>query len=155
MLLRSLNIRRLSFVLFSAGMNHFLITLPSIQEKLVEILRTTVVSPMVHSEVYLCLRVLVCRMAPRELSNLWPIILTELVSFSSLLLLFDIATDAVIISQLRVFEQLMEEIPPDGSDVLQLILAACKFLDLLLVLQSEDFQMFILSQLSLSSYPTR
>jgi hypothetical protein len=80
MLLRSLHIRRLSFVLFSAGMNHFLVTLPSIQERLVEILRTTVVSPRVHSEVYLCLRVLVCRMAPRELSNLWPIILTELVS---------------------------------------------------------------------------
>lgn len=80
MLLRSLNIRRLSFVLFSAERNHFLLQLPSIQERLVELLRTNIVSPMVHSEVYLCLRVLICRVAPRELSNLWPIILTELVS---------------------------------------------------------------------------
>lgn len=35
----------------------------------------------------------------------------------------------------------MEDIPADGSDDLQLVLAACKFLDLLLVLQTEDFQM--------------
>ena len=47
----------------------------------------------------------------------------------------------------------MEEIPPDGSDVLQLILAACKFLDLLLVLQSEDFQMFVPRPLTLSFFP--
>ena len=35
----------------------------------------------------------------------------------------------------------MEQVPPDGSESLQLALAACKFLDLLLVIQSEDFQM--------------
>jgi len=38
----------------------------------------------------------------------------------------------------------MDEPPPDGSEQLQLILAACKFLDLLLVLQSEDFQMYVI-----------
>jgi hypothetical protein len=32
-------------------------------------------------------------------------------------------------------------LPADGSESLQLALAACKFLDLLLVIQSEDFQM--------------
>ncbi len=35
----------------------------------------------------------------------------------------------------------MDDAPPDGSESLQLVLAACKFLDLLLVIQSEDFQM--------------
>lgn len=51
MISRSLNLRRLSFVLLAAERNHYLAQLPSIQEKLVDILRTTVVSPRVHSEV--------------------------------------------------------------------------------------------------------
>ncbi|CED83410.1 Dopey and related predicted leucine zipper transcription factors [Phaffia rhodozyma] len=119
MLLRSLNIRRISFVLFAAEKNHFLNQLPAIQESLVEILRMTGLSPTVRAEVYLCLRILICRIAARDLTNLWPIILTEL---------------------LRVFEQLMEELPPNNSELLLEILGACKFLDLLLVIQSEDFQ---------------
>ncbi len=35
----------------------------------------------------------------------------------------------------------MDDPPPDDSEQLQLVLAACKFLDLLLVIQTEDFQM--------------
>ncbi|BEI90230.1 uncharacterized protein CcaverHIS019_0303000 [Cutaneotrichosporon cavernicola] len=116
---RSLNLRRLSFVLLAAERNHHLAQLPSIQEKLVEILRTNVVSPRVHSEVYLCLRVLMTRISPQHLANFWPVILAEL---------------------LRVFEATMDEPPPDGSEDLALVLASCKFLDLLLVIQSEDFQ---------------
>ena len=39
----------------------------------------------------------------------------------------------------------MDVVPADGVEELQLILAACKFLDLLLVIQSEDFQMSVSS----------
>ena len=35
----------------------------------------------------------------------------------------------------------MASLPADGSEDLQLVLAACKCLDLLLVLQTEEFQM--------------
>lgn len=55
MISRSLNLRRLTFVLLAAERNHYLAQLPSIQEKLVDILRTDVVSPRVHSEVSLLL----------------------------------------------------------------------------------------------------
>jgi hypothetical protein len=48
------------------------------------------------------------------------------------------------LSQLRLFESLVDRKVPDGSDLLQLILSACKFLDLTLVLQTEDFQMCVL-----------
>ena len=48
--MRSLNLRRLSYVLFSGDKNHFLAQLPSIQEKLVEILRN-ITSPIIQSEV--------------------------------------------------------------------------------------------------------
>lgn len=51
MISRSANLRRLSFVLLAAEQNHYLTQLPAIQEKLVDILRTNVVSPRVHSEV--------------------------------------------------------------------------------------------------------
>lgn len=60
-----------------------------------------------------------CRISPQHLTNFWPVILAEL---------------------LRVFDGIMDDVPEDGSESLQLALAACKFLDLLLVIQSEDFQ---------------
>ena len=79
MLLRSLNLRRLSYVLLAGEKNHFLTQLPTIQEKLVDTLRN-VNAPIVQSEVYLCIRVLLCRLSPHNLSSFWPVILTELVS---------------------------------------------------------------------------
>ncbi|KAG6879369.1 hypothetical protein C0992_003189 [Termitomyces sp. T32_za158] len=86
MLLRSLNVRRLSFILFSGEKNHFLTQLPTIQEKLVDIFRN------VTAPIY------------------------------------------------RIFEQTVTALPVDGSEDLQLVLAASKCLDLLLVLQTEEFQ---------------
>ncbi|TCD67610.1 hypothetical protein EIP91_012242 [Steccherinum ochraceum] len=118
MLLRSLNLRRLSYVLLSGEKNHFLTQLPTIQEKLVDTLRN-VNAPIVQSEVYLCIRVLLCRLSPHNLSSFWPVILTELY---------------------RLFEQIITSIPADGSEDLGLILSASKLLDLLLVLQTEEFQ---------------
>ncbi|KAH9858301.1 Dopey, N-terminal-domain-containing protein [Lenzites betulinus] len=118
MLLRSLNLRRLSYVILSADKNHFLAQLPSIQEKLVDTLRN-VSAPIVQSEVYLCVRVLLCRLSPHNLSSFWPVILTELY---------------------RVFEPILDNVPGDGSEELGLVLSACKLLDLLLVLQTQEFQ---------------
>ena len=69
-------------MILSAEKNHFLTSLPSIQEKLVDTLRN-VSAPIVQSEVFLCVRVLVCRLSPHNLSSFWPVILTELVSIPS------------------------------------------------------------------------
>lgn len=80
MLLRSLALRRLSFVLFTGEKNHFLTQLPSIQEKLVDMLKN-VTSAVVLSEVYLCIRVLLYRVSPHNLTSFWPVLLTELVRF--------------------------------------------------------------------------
>ncbi|THH09322.1 hypothetical protein EW145_g2101 [Phellinidium pouzarii] len=118
MQLKAQNIRRLSFILFASEKNHFLTQLPAVQEKLVDILRSGSV-PVVESEVYLCIRVLLCRLSPHNLSSFWPVLLAELI---------------------RIFEQAMASPPPDGSDSLQSILSACKLIDLLLVLQTEEFQ---------------
>ncbi|KAF8167553.1 Dopey, N-terminal-domain-containing protein [Crassisporium funariophilum] len=136
MLLRSLNLRRLSYVLFTGETNHFLTQLPSIQEKLVDIFRS-VTSPIVQSEVFLCIRVLLCRLSPHNLTSFWPVVLTEMVTLSHLHTFIKIEA---IFEQCRVFEQTITTLPSDGSEDLQLLLAACKALDLLLVLQTEEFQ---------------
>ncbi|KAI0323044.1 Dopey, N-terminal-domain-containing protein [Amylostereum chailletii] len=117
-MLRSLSLRRLSYLLLCGEKNQFLTSLPTIQEKLVDVLRNTS-APSVQAEVYLCVRVLLCRLSPHNLVSFWPVILSELY---------------------RLFDQIMGELPSDGSDVLPLILASCKLLDLLLVLQTEEFQ---------------
>ncbi|GAA5963888.1 hypothetical protein JCM21900_003967 [Sporobolomyces salmonicolor] len=115
---RALSLRRLTYTIFTGDKDRFVTQLPIIQEKLVDLLRSSV-GDMVHAEVYLCLRVLFCRVGNQHLAGLWPVILTEL---------------------LRLFESLVDRPVPDGSDLLQLVLSACKFLDLTLVLQTEDFQ---------------
>jgi hypothetical protein len=50
MLVRSLNLRRLSLVVLAGGPNKFLTQLPSIQEKLVDVLKSSA-APIVQSEV--------------------------------------------------------------------------------------------------------
>lgn len=137
MLLRSLNVRRLSFILFAGDKNQFLTQLPTIMEKLVEVLRT-VSSPVVQSEVFLCTRVLLCRLSPRNLTGFWPTVLTELVCY--FYVAWQWKVDQIV--QYRIFEQAIVSMPSDGSEDLQLVLAACKCLDLLLVLQTEEFQMW-------------
>ena len=49
----------------------------------------------------------------------------------------------MIFLKYRLFEQIMTSVPPDGSEELGLILSASKLLDLLLVLQTEEFQMYV------------
>jgi hypothetical protein len=78
MLLQSLSLRRLSYVLLAGEKNHHLAQLPAVVERLVEIFRS-VPSAVVQSEVYLCLRVLLCRLSPHNLTSFWPVVLTELV----------------------------------------------------------------------------
>lgn len=136
MLLRSLNVRRLSFTLLTGENNHFLTHLPSIQEKLVDILRN-IASPVVQSEVFLCVRVLLCRLSKHNLTSFWPVLLTELVGCLHSMKVFP----WLIWVKYRIFEQVMTNIPPDGSEDLQVVVAACKCLDLLVTLQTEEFQM--------------
>ena len=94
MLLRSLNLRRLSYVLFTGEKNHFLTQLPTIQEKLVDIFRG-VSSPVVQGEVFLCIRVLLCRLSPHNLTSFWPVLLTEMVRFLPLFRFTDVDPLAV------------------------------------------------------------
>ncbi|SRR6266404_7089214 len=76
--LRSMNLRRTSYILLCGEKNQFLTSLPTIQEKLVDTLKNSL-APAVQAEVYLCVRVLLCRLSPHNLDSFWPVILTEMV----------------------------------------------------------------------------
>ncbi|KAF9430127.1 hypothetical protein BGZ94_008233 [Podila epigama] len=110
---RALMLRRLTFVIWSGTMDQYLPQLPNIQEKLVELLKLSS-NEQVHPEIYLCLRVLLCRISNQHLNNFWPVLLTELIQLFNLFL-----TDE-----------------NDRPEQVSLFLSACKFLDLLFVLEN-------------------
>ncbi|KAG0266708.1 hypothetical protein DFQ27_009484 [Actinomortierella ambigua] len=113
---RALMLRRLSFVIWCGTLDQYLPQLPLIQEKLVELLKLSS-TEQVHPEIYLCLRVMLCRISSQHLNNFWPVLLTELISLFSTFL-----NDEV-----------------DRPEQTQLFLAACKFLDLLFVLENGHY----------------
>ncbi|KAJ2307869.1 hypothetical protein IWW55_000746, partial [Coemansia sp. RSA 2706] len=115
--MRALALRRLSFAIWAGSTNQYLSQLPHVQERLVDILKNAPL-PIVQCEVFLCLRVLLCRISNHHMSNFWPMLLTELIRLCLL--------------------QLNREGPEDREQA-NLFLAACKFLDLLFVLGTEDF----------------
>lgn len=127
-ILRSTNLRRLSFVLFSSSRDQFLPQLPAIQEKLVDMLRSNP-PDLVAAEVYLLLRVLLMRFHSRHLTTLWPIIIAELVRLFELYSGADTGEEAPHTA-----------LPTQGSEGLQLLLQACKFVDVLLCTRVPEFQ---------------
>ncbi|GJJ70854.1 hypothetical protein EMPS_03204 [Entomortierella parvispora] len=110
---RALMLRRLTFIIWCGTVDQYLPQLPNIQEKLVELLKLSS-TEQVHPEIYLCLRVLLCRISNQHLNNFWPVLLTELIQLFNLFL-----TDE-----------------NDRPEQVQLFLSACKFLDLLFVLEN-------------------
>ncbi|KAI8919962.1 Dopey, N-terminal-domain-containing protein [Powellomyces hirtus] len=116
-MIRAQSVRRLSFAIFSGPTDQYVPKLPSIQEKLVDIFKSGS-GPMVV-EAYLCLRVLLCRVTSHHLSNFWPTMLTELI---------------------QTIERHVVSSDADKTADTAAFLAACKFLDMVLVLQIEAFQ---------------
>ncbi|KDN44268.1 hypothetical protein K437DRAFT_257137 [Tilletiaria anomala UBC 951] len=116
--LRASNIRRLSFILFTANVDFWLPHFPAIQERIVDILKASV-SEVVEAEIWLCLRVVLCRFSPQHLSSMWPVIISEM---------------------MEAFEALIDGLATLGSDRVRVLGELSKFLDLLLTMQTPDFQ---------------
>ncbi|KAF9581925.1 hypothetical protein BGW38_000888, partial [Lunasporangiospora selenospora] len=113
---RALMLRRLTFIIWCGTVDQYLPQLPIIQEKLVELLKLSS-TEQVHPEIYLCLRVLLCRISNQHLNNFWPVLLTELIQIFNLFL--------------------MDE--NDRPEQVSLLLSACKFLDLVFVLENGTY----------------
>ena len=117
---RLINVRRLSFLIISGEMDQFITNITSIKEKLMELGRTASIDP-IHGEILLLFRALMLRLSPVHMVTFWPIIISEIQT-----LLHQILEQAGIVSK--------EQLP--------LFFEACKTLDMMLVVQSEDFQLY-------------
>ncbi|KAG0638060.1 Dopey, N-terminal-domain-containing protein [Tuber brumale] len=117
-----LNLRRIAFLIFAAEIDTFIVNLPELEEKLVELLSATAVtspSSATRGDIYLVFRALALRTSPVHISSLWPLINTELQSALS-----------------SLFPDEENDIYTDSS-----ILQACKLLDTLLVIAPDEFQL--------------
>ncbi|PVU96643.1 hypothetical protein BB561_001048 [Smittium simulii] len=114
-------LRRLSMLIWSCGKDHFLPNFPAIQEKIVELIKNNAYENVII-EVYLLLRVIMYKMGPDRISTMWPVIITEISKTLTSNLSFDpMSSDKVKFGSLNV------------------LLACCKFLDLLLVYEVPEF----------------
>lgn len=120
-----LNLRRAATLILATADDHFVVDMPMILEKIVDLLAaTTTSSPSstTRADVYLLLRSLVLKTSAIHLSNLWPIINEQL--------------HAAISSAVAPDHSLLSETYNNYS-----ILQACKLLDILLCTAPDDFQL--------------
>jgi len=124
------SMKRISFILFAGEMDQYAPFLQPIQEKILEALKL-VHAPGVYEQVFLCLRVLILRISAKRFANFWPHILSEM---------------------MRIFGY--------GGKIAEspaLILAVCKFLDIAILLPSDQFKLyewiFILDSFEQSTVP--
>ncbi|ELU14591.1 hypothetical protein CAPTEDRAFT_134195 [Capitella teleta] len=149
--LRAQLLKRLSFTVFCSDLDQYQRSMPEIQERLSDSLRLQSV-PSVQAQVFLCFRVLIMRVSPHHLTSLWPTIITELVQV--LLQIEQELSPEMEDSRTRVAQ--IANLDPSwalqGNGVhqhqpgwLRLYLAACKLLDLALVLPADllpQFQLY-------------
>ncbi|KAK5672429.1 hypothetical protein QVD99_001192 [Batrachochytrium dendrobatidis] len=130
---RAQMLRRLSFTLYAAPKDFYLPYLPGIQEKIVEVFKNPYI--ILQLEGFFCLRILFCRISAKHMSNFWPMILSELI---------------------RVFSIYICDPALNKPDDLALLLAACKLVDILVMLGIEEFQwhqwLFITETCNMESY---
>ncbi|KAI8058468.1 Dopey, N-terminal-domain-containing protein [Syncephalis plumigaleata] len=114
---RAQALRRFAFAVYCGKPGQYLPQLPSMQEKLVELMKLPS-NNIVHVEMYLVLSVLFCRIPSQNLANFLPVLITE---------------------TRRLFLQvyLDKEIDIGLTNV---VLAACKFIDLLFSLNPKEFR---------------
>jgi hypothetical protein len=117
---RLINVRRLSFLVISGEVDQLVPNIGSIKEKLMELGRTASIDP-IHGEILLLFRALMLRLSPVQMVSFLPIIISEIQT-----LLYQILEQAGIVSK--------EQLP--------LFFETCKVLDMMLVVQSEDFQLY-------------
>jgi hypothetical protein len=117
---RLINVRRLAFIVISGDVDQFIVHTNAIKEKLAELGRTASIDP-IHGEVFLLYRALMLRLSPIHLVSFWP----------------------MMVSQIQIlFTQILEQAGIVSKEQLPLFFEACKLLDMMLVVRSEDFQLY-------------
>lgn len=120
-----LTLRRVALLILAAAPDAFVSDLPTITEKLVELLgasATSSPSSTTRAEVYLVLRALVLRTSAVHLAGLWPLVDSELHAAIASIVAPDSSTAADTYNNAS-------------------LLQACKLLDLLVCVAPDDFQL--------------
>jgi len=120
-----LNLRRVATLILASPADSFVIDLPTVVEKLVELLgasATSSPSSTTRAEVYMVVRALVLKTTAVHLAPLWPIVNTEL--------------HAAVSSVVAPDDSAPAETYNNAS-----VLQACKLLDLLVCVAPDDFQL--------------
>jgi protein dopey len=117
---RLFHVRRLAFIILSGDVDQFVGQTGQIKEKLMELGRTASIDP-IHGEVFLLFRTLMLRLSPVHLTSFWPLLVSEIQT---------------------LFCQILEQSGIVSKEQLPLFFEACKVLDMMLVLESEDFQLY-------------
>ncbi|KAJ8104168.1 Dopey, N-terminal-domain-containing protein [Lipomyces tetrasporus] len=119
-IMRRLNLRRVAFAYMCGDKDQFIMNLKETLDKLSELVSSSV-RESIRSDVFLCLRAIILRTSPVHLPPFWTFIYTELQD---------------------VFSELTNSDPSNlRPENLQGVFAACKLLDTILVLGSEEFQL--------------
>uniref|UniRef100_M3ZPP0 DOP1 leucine zipper like protein B n=1 Tax=Xiphophorus maculatus TaxID=8083 RepID=M3ZPP0_XIPMA len=128
-------LKRQAFAMFSGELDQYHLYLPLIQERLTETLRMNS-SPAVSAQMFLMFRVLLLRISSQHLTSLWPIMVTELVSF---------LPERKDVSKLtKVVRGVLDRNGPVNfsNAELDMYLSACKFLDTSLAFPPEKMPLF-------------
>ncbi|VUC36112.1 unnamed protein product [Clonostachys rosea] len=119
------NLRRIALLVLVSAEDTFVTELPTIFDKLVELLAATSTSSpssTTRADVYMVIRALVLRISPIHLAMIWPVVNAEL---------------HVAISSIAA----PENTPTSETFPHLVVLQACKLLDLLICVGPDDFQL--------------
>ena len=109
-------LRRLAFCIYSCPMDYFFILLPLIHERIVDLQKSKSLGVQAH--VLVVIQFLVFRLSPGHITNLWPIILTELI---------------------RIIENCIVQFPVDLEER-NLLLSSFRLIYVIIGLNLDDFQ---------------
>ncbi|CAF1040873.1 unnamed protein product [Didymodactylos carnosus] len=150
---RAMLVKRFAFVIYSSEKDQYNRQLPEILERITDLLKLPQM-PTLHTQMFLFFRVLLLRIASRNLISLWPILMAELVQ---VLLQFeqDLLSDLDGEAKSHIQRLAMNDLAsttvsstPSGQGLnpaLKMYLFACKLLDVLLAMPYSElyhFQLF-------------
>ncbi|OMJ15705.1 Protein dopey-1 [Smittium culicis] len=118
---KSLLLRRISMLVWSGKPDQYISIFPTIQERLVELIKTHTYKNIIN-EIFLCLRVILLRMGPSRLVSMLPVIITELSKIINGFLKLD-----------------LNSLAKADFGSINMLYSCCKFLDLLFILRYPDF----------------
>ncbi|CAF2527782.1 unnamed protein product [Rotaria sp. Silwood2] len=148
---RAMLVKRFAFVIYASEKDQYNRQLPEILERIADLLKLPQV-PILHTQMFLFLRVLLLRISTKNLISLWPILMTELIQVLLQLeqdLISDLDGEVKSHVQRMVTNDLATTNVSSSSNAsnpaLKMYLYACKLLDVLLAMPYSElyhFQLF-------------